>query len=184
MTRTAARAVRAVLADWMALSRSIISSRRASRSPSARICAGAGRASSSRAARTASIGSLLPARRLPDVTAAVDLGDLLTLPGQVAGQAQPVVPGAFHRPDDLRRPPAANRTQASSCAYPAVVAGICSCEITRPRASQIAAVWVSRWVSYAHDQVRLSDFAHGGLLLRCDAGKAAPAWRETPAAIL
>ena len=53
------------LADWTALSRPVISSRRASRSPSARICAGAGRASSSRAARTASIGSLLPARRFP-----------------------------------------------------------------------------------------------------------------------
>lgn len=58
-------AVRAVLPDWTALSRSIISSRSASRSPSARICPGRGRASSSRAARTASIGSLLPARRLP-----------------------------------------------------------------------------------------------------------------------
>src|SRR5580693_3029333 len=44
-------------------------------------------------------------------------------------------------------PPAAARAQASSWAYPASVAGICSCAPARPPRSQIAAVWVSRWVS-------------------------------------
>ena len=41
---------------------------------------------------------------LADVTAAVDLGHLLALAGQVAGQAQAVMPGPFHRPDGLPVP--------------------------------------------------------------------------------
>ena len=35
---------------------------------------------------------------LAQVTAGVDLADLLARAGQVAGQAQPVMPGSFHRP--------------------------------------------------------------------------------------
>ena len=83
---------------------------------------------------------------LPDVAAAVDLRHVLALGGEVAGQAQPIVPGSLNGPVH-RAAPAADRAQASSCTYPAVVAGTCSCVTTRPRASQIAAVCVSRWVS-------------------------------------
>jgi hypothetical protein len=38
------------------------------------------------------------------VPAAVDPGYLLTLAGQMPGQAQPITPGPFHRPEDLAAP--------------------------------------------------------------------------------
>ena len=65
---------------------------------------GAGRASSSRAARTASIGSLLPARRLPICRVLSISATCWPCAGQVPGQAQPVMAGALHRPDDLAGP--------------------------------------------------------------------------------
>ena len=183
VTRTAASAVRAVLADWMALSRPVISSRSASRSPSARIWAGCGRASSSRAARTASIGSLLPGPALADVLAAVDLGYLLALAGQVPGQAQPVMPGPFHGPHDLTLPgsragpgqqlPVSRRGSRHLQLGHGTAAGIAD------RRSMGVQVGVD-----PDDQVSVLAKAHGCLLHRCDAGRAAPAWRETPAAIL
>jgi hypothetical protein len=39
---------------------------------------------------------------LAHVTAGIDLRDMLARAGQVPGQAQPVMPGAFHRPHDRR----------------------------------------------------------------------------------
>jgi hypothetical protein len=146
VTRTAASAGRAALADWMALSRSIISSRSASRSPSARIWAGCG-AGQQLAGRADGADRAALARPAPaGVLAAADPGYLLALAGQVPGQAQPVMPGPFHRPHDLTLP-GSRPGQASSCPYPAVLAGAPSWDTTRPRASQIAAAWVSRWVS-------------------------------------
>jgi hypothetical protein len=41
---------------------------------------------------------------LTHVTAGIDLLDVLTSGSQVPGQAQPVMPGALHRPDDWRVP--------------------------------------------------------------------------------
>ena len=80
---------------------------------------------------------------LPDVTAAVNLGHLLILPGEVAGQAQPVVPGSFHGPDDL--PARGSRPDLSQELRVSRRRGRhLQLEITRPRASQIAAVCVSR----------------------------------------
>jgi hypothetical protein len=65
VTMTEVSTVRAVLHDCTALSRPAISSRSASRSPSQRSWPASGRASSSLAARIASIGSLLPCGACP-----------------------------------------------------------------------------------------------------------------------
>jgi len=52
---------------------------------------------------------------LAQVTAGIDLADLLARAGQVAGQAQPVMPGSFHRPHSPASP-TADPAQVSSCA--------------------------------------------------------------------
>ena len=115
VTMTEVSRVRAVLADWTALSRSHISSRSASRSPSARSCrVRAGQQLPGRADRVDRVALASPP--LADMPGGVDLGDLLARAGQMPGQAQPVMPGALDRPRQLLAAPAAAAAQASSSA--------------------------------------------------------------------
>src|SRR5262245_21238286 len=76
-----------------------------------------------------------------------------------------------------RPPPAAARAQASTCAYPAGVAGICTRASWRPVVLQAAAVWQSRWVSTpmitSASPVRRAIFSSS----QCDPEQAAPAWK-------
>ena len=160
VTRTEASAVRAVLADWTALSRSIISSRRASRSPSARIWrrVRAGEQLAGRADRVDRVALARPA--LADVPGAVDLGHLLARgwPGAGPGPARNAGCPRSPTPAAVRQPP--RRPRPADCRNPPCVAGTCSCDTTRPRASQIAAVWVSRWVSTPTTRSASSANAH------------------------
>jgi hypothetical protein len=90
--------VRAALAAPTAWSRPISSSRSASRSPSARTCPRV-RAGEQLTGGADGINLIALARPPPaQVTAAVDLRDLLTPGGQVPGQAGPVAAGPLHRP--------------------------------------------------------------------------------------
>jgi hypothetical protein len=119
---------------------------------------------------------------LAHVPGAVDLGDLLPFARQVPGQAQPVVAGSFHRPYRARagggrvRPVQHLRVAGHRGRHLQLrhrpAAGIAD------RGSMGVQVGTD-----SYDQVSLIGSAHR-FLLECDAGISAPAWRETPAAIL
>jgi hypothetical protein len=115
--------------------------------------------------------------------AGIDLLDMLTRGGQVAGQAQAVMPGTLDRPpqpgfschpprpgQDLRIPLRAGGE---------LLPGQCLAAAVTDRSGMSIAVRI-----HPDDQARdLTDTHHMSSFIS-DAGKAAPAWRETPAAIL
>ena len=120
---------------------------------------------------------------LADVTAAVDLGYLLALAGQVPGQAQAVMPGPFHRPDD-RAVPGSRPDPGQQLLIPCGGGGHLQLRY-RPAAGIADRRGMGVQVGVdPDDQVSVLGNVHCRLLLQCHPGRAAPAWRETPAAIL
>jgi hypothetical protein len=120
---------------------------------------------------------------LAGVAAGIDLADLLARTGQVAGQAQPVMPGPFHRPPDPAVP--------SSRPGPGQQLRISRRRgwHLQPRHRPPPGIAQSRGMGVQvrvgpDDPIGVPGMVHSRLLRRCDAGIAAPAWRETPAAIL